>query len=512
MVRSLYAPICFIQRGKNQVNSYPLLINGEFIETKEKEQILDPSSGEVLAQVSVASLKEVEYALSAARATFDSGEWTKISTAKRKDFLLKIAQGILERAGELAELETLNTGKPIKESTFMDIPSAAKTFEYLANNFEAYLSDEFPKLEAQAKAKIIREPMGVAVLIVPWNYPLLIACWKLASSLAAGNTVILKPSSLTPLTTLELGKIISAAGLPKGVVNIINGGGDKIGKPLCSDKRIDLISFTGSNRVGKQIIEDSALNVKKLIMELGGKSASIILKDAPLEVAVNSSLCSIFLNQGQMCTAMSRFLVEEGIYDQFVSSFVEKTKRIKLGKGKDFEAQMGPLISDAQRKKVLGFVEEAKKQGGKVLCGGKIPQDAALKNGFFFEPTVITDLPSGAEILKQEIFGPVVCINKFSQLEQAVELANDSDFALAACIWTKDERQAENLAKRIQAGIIWINTYGMFYNEVPYGGFKQSGFGKELGLEGFLEYTRIKNLLIDNSADGKPLVNYWYGF
>ncbi len=489
-----------------------MLIDGKFLETKNKTKVINPSTGEIITEVSTACEKEVELAILSARQAADSNTWSGLSLAERAKFLLKISQGILDKAEELAELETLNTGKPIKESTFMDIPSAAKTFEYLANNFEAYLSDESPKLEAQAKAKIIREPMGVVALIVPWNYPLLIACWKLASSLAAGNTVILKPSSLTPLTTLELGKIIVDAGLPKGVVNIINGSGEKIGKSLCSDKRVDLISFTGSNGVGRQIIEYSALNVKKLIMELGGKSASIILKDAPLEVTVNSSLCSIFLNQGQMCTAMSRFLVEDEIYDQFVSSFVEKTKRIKLGKGKDFEAQMGPLISEAQRKKVLGFVEEAKKQGGKVLCGGKIPQDPVLKNGFFFEPTVITDLPTSAEILKQEIFGPVVCINKFSQAEQAVELANDSDFALAACIWTKDEEQAENLARRIQAGTIWINTYGMFHNEVPYGGFKQSGFGKELGLEGFLEYTRIKNLLIDNSADAKPLVNYWYGF
>ncbi|MDD2751595.1 MAG: aldehyde dehydrogenase family protein [Candidatus Omnitrophica bacterium] len=489
-----------------------LFINGGFLATKEKAEIVNPSTGEAIIEASVAGEKELELAIASSRAAFDSGEWGKLSFAKRKEFLLKIGQGILEKAGELAQLETLNTGKPIKESTFMDIPSAAKAFQYIAENFEKFLAEETPGLEAQASAKLFREPIGVAALIVPWNYPLLIACWKLASSLAAGNCVVLKPSSLTPLTVLELGKIVSKAGLPKGVVNIINGSGAKVGKTLCSDKRIDIISFTGSNEVGRQIIEYCAQNVKKLVMELGGKSANIILKDAPIEVAVNSSLCSIFLNQGQMCTGMSRFLVEDAIYDNFVASFVEKTKRIKIGKGIDFETQIGPLVSRAQQRKILGFVEEAKKQGGKVLCGGRIPQDQALKNGFFFEPTVITDLASTAEILKTEIFGPVVCINKFSQIEEAISLANNSDFALAACIWTKDELKAENLAKRIHAGTIWVNTYGMFYNELPYGGFKQSGFGKELGKEGFLEYTRVKSLIIDHSPESKPLVSYWYGF
>ncbi|MDD4899436.1 MAG: aldehyde dehydrogenase family protein [Candidatus Omnitrophica bacterium] len=492
--------------------TYPLFINGELIETKEQNAILNPSTAEPFAQVSVAGEKEIENALGAARAAFDSGAWPKIPFSERKAFLLKIADGILEKAGELAQLETLNTGKPIKESTFMDIPSAAKAFQYIAENFEKFLVEDSPALEAQASAKLIREPFGVAALIVPWNYPLLIACWKLASSLAAGNCVVLKPSSLTPLSALELGKIIHTAGLPKGTVNIINGSGSKIGKALCSDKRVDIISFTGSNEVGKQIIEYASQNVKKLVMELGGKSANIICKDAPLDVAVNSSLCSIFLNQGQMCTGMSRILVESAIYDDFVSNFVEKTKRIKIGPGSEFETQIGPLVSRAQQRKVLGFVEDAKKQGGKVLCGGKIPQEANFKNGFFFEPTVIADLAPAAGILKEEIFGPVACISKFSSIEEAVTMANDSDFALAACIWAKDEAKAHTIAAKINAGTIWVNTYGMFYNELPYGGFKQSGFGKELGKEGFLEYARIKSVIMDHSPEGKPLVSYWYGF
>lgn len=489
-----------------------LYINGEFKETNEKQKIINPSNGELLAEVSLASFDDVELAISSARIAFDQGVWPKLALNERKNFLHKISQGILEKAGELANLETLNTGKPIKESTFMDIPSSAKAFEYLADNFEKYLEEELPGLEAEAESRLIPEPMGVVVLIVPWNYPLLIACWKLASALAAGNTVILKPSSLTPLTALELAKIIHASGLPKGVVNILNASGETIGRQLCSDPRIDMISFTGSNEVGRKISASAAESVKKVIMELGGKSPSIIFADAPLDVALNSSLCSVFLNQGQMCTAMSRFLVEDKIYDKFTVSFVEKAKRIKLGAGADFQAQMGPLISDSQRKKVLAFIEKAKQEGAKVLCGGRIPLDSGLKNGFFFEPTVIVDAKPGMPILQEEVFGPVVCINKFSTPEEAVNLANNSRFGLAACVWTNDASKARKIAVQLNAGTVWVNTYGMFYNELCYGGFKQSGFGKELGKAGLLEYTRLKNIIIDKSADAKPLVNFWYGF
>ena len=490
---------------------YPLFINGEFREAKSRQAIVNPASGEGIAEVALASMKDIEAAIASAREAFDGGPWPRFSLSERKEFLLKISQGILDKAQELAKLETLNTGKPIKESTFMDIPSSAKTFEYFANHLEEYLKEEARDLE-NAQSRLVREPHGVAVLIVPWNYPLLIACWKLAQALAAGNTVILKPSSLTPLTVLELAKIIDAAGLPKGVVNIINASGDIAGELLCADKRVDMISFTGSSEVGKKIIGYSSRNVKKLIMELGGKSAGIVLKDADLELAVHGSLCSIFLNQGQMCTAMSRILVEDDIYDRFIQEFTAKVKKIKLGDGLNYETQMGPLISQAQREKVIEYVEKARKEGAKLLCGGKVPKNAELKNGFFFEPTVFTDVLPRMSIFQEEVFGPVVCVSKFSNVDEAIHLANATDFALACAIWSKDTALAQKLASQINAGACWVNTYGMFYNEVPYGGFKQSGFGKELGREGFLEYARLKNIVIDQTSDAKPLVNYWYGF
>ncbi|MDD5505449.1 MAG: aldehyde dehydrogenase family protein [Candidatus Omnitrophica bacterium] len=489
----------------------PLFINGQFIETAEKQNIINPSTGKVIAEASQASLKEVGLALASAREAFDSGPWPQFSLLQRKDFIFKIAQGILDNAAGLAQLETQNTGKPIKETTFMDIPSSAKSFEFAADNFMSYLTDEEPTVSGDAKSRLIREPMGVVVLIVPWNYPLLITCWKLASALAAGNAVILKPSSLTPITALELAKIIHTVGLPAGVVNIINGSGSAIGEELCADKRVDMISFTGSNEIGKQILQYSSRNVKKLTMELGGKSASLVFEDVDLAVAVNSSLASIFLNQGQMCTAMSRIFVQESIYDKFLAEFVEKAKRIKLGLAEEFETQMGPLINDAQRKKVIAYIEKAKAEGAKLVCGGRIPENAELKNGYFFEPAVLIDVNVHSHIFKEEVFGPVVLINKFSGSDEAAVLANSVDFGLAACIWSKDLFLAQELAKKINAGTVWINTYGMFYNQLPYGGFKQSGFGKELGKEGFLEYTRLKNVILDRSSEGKPLVNYWYG-
>ena len=475
------------------------------------QSIINPANGEVIAEVGVASKETADLAISAARDAFDAGPWPRISLPERKEFLLKIARGILDKAQELARLETLNTGKPIKESTFMDIPSSAKTFEFFANNLERYLKDETLELE-NATSRSVRQPYGVAVLIVPWNYPLLIASWKLAQALAAGNTVVLKPSSLTPLTVLELAKIIAEAGLPKGAVNIINASGDAIGEQLCSDKRVDLISFTGSSEVGKKIIGYASKSVKKLIMELGGKSASIIFKDADFEAAVNGSLCSIFLNQGQMCTAMSRIFVEDDIYDRFLEDFTFKARRIKLGEGLNYEAQMGPLISEAQRKKVMSCVEKAKKEGARLVCGGKIPDSPELKKGFFFEPAIFTEVTAQMSLFQEEVFGPVVCINKFSNAEEVVRLANATDFALASSIWTQDISLAQDLAGKVNSGISWINTYGMFYNEVSYGGFKQSGFGRELGREGLLEYSRIKSVVIDQTKDAKPLVNYWYGF
>jgi acyl-CoA reductase-like NAD-dependent aldehyde dehydrogenase len=491
---------------------YPLFIAGKPYYTQGKETIINPATGDGFASVACAQEKDIDAALSAAREAFDAGDWKNVSLQKRKESLLKIAQGILERAGELARIETFNTGKPIKESTFMDIPSAAKVFEYFANNLAALLQAREVSVSDATKGRLLYEPRGVVVLIVPWNYPLLIASWKMAQALAAGNTVIVKPSSLTPLSVLELGDIIQESGLPDGVVNIVNGSGSVIGECLCADERVDMISFTGSNAVGRKIIEYASRQVKKMIVELGGKSAAIILNDADLELAVNGSLCSIFLNQGQMCTAMSRIFVQEGVYEKFMDEFLARTQRIKLGDGLDYETQMGPLISKQQREQVLAFVEKAKREGATLLTGGKVPPGPHLQKGYFFEPAVFTDVTPGMSIFQEELFGPIVCISRFTDIQDAVAKANSSRYGLACSLWSQDISRAHDIARHIDAGIVWVNTYGMFHNELPYGGFKQSGFGKELGREGFLEYTRLKNIVTDITKDTKPIVNYWYGF
>ncbi|MCF7887232.1 MAG: aldehyde dehydrogenase family protein [Candidatus Omnitrophica bacterium] len=497
------------------MDKYSSFINGKFIEGKEKKEIINPSNGKVITSVFLASPEDINYAVKSARHAFDQGPWAEFSLAQRKDMLIKLSEAILARAKELAELESLNAGKPIKETTFMDIPSSAASFRYFASNLESFLQEEEVNIDskiAQAKGELIREPRGVVALISPWNYPLLIASWKLAQSLAAGNTVILKPSTLTPLTVLELAKIVNEVGLPKGVLNVLVAKGDEAGKVLCTHKDVDMISFTGSNPVGKKIIESSAKNIKKTIMELGGKSASLVLEDADIDSAVNGCLCSVFLNQGQMCTATSRLLIHRNIYSQFIKKLKECTEKIKLGASLDFQTQLGPLISNMQREKILSFIGKAKKDGLNIIAGGKIPEDKGLEKGFFFEPTLIEGVGPESALFQEEIFGPVATITKFSSIDEAISLANNSEFGLAACIWSKDKEKAKKIAKRISAGTIWINTYGMFFDQLPFGGVKKSGFGKELGKEGFYEYTRLKNVITDQSKDTKPLVSYWYGF
>jgi len=471
-------------------------------------KVINPATGKLITEVAQLDKKAIKEVIDKAHQAFTSGPWPNIPLSSRRDFLLKISQGILNQAKELAELETQNTGKPIKESTFMDIPSSAKTFEYFANNLEEYLKPKQIKLEQGAKGELIYEPRGVIALIIPWNYPLLIASWKLAQALAAGNTVILKPSSLTPLSVMKLVEIIKEAGVPEGVVNLVNASGEDIGASLCSDPKVSMISFTGSNETGRDIMRFAASTAKKMIMELGGKSASIVLADCDLDAAVSGALTSIFLNQGQMCTAMSRILVDKKISSEFIKRFTDKAKKIKLGDPESPQTQMGPLISSDHRKRVLSFIERGAKEGADLLCGGKTPDNLG---GFFLTPAVFAKVNPQMSIFQEEIFGPVVCISEFSTEEEAVNLANNSVFGLASSIWSKDIERAKRLGEMINAGTVWINSYGMFYNEAPYGGFGQSGFGKELGKEGLLEYTRTKHITYDPSGK-RPLVSDWYAF
>ncbi len=490
-------------------SAYPLFIKNEFLHTPESLCVINPSTAEECASVSVASVEHVEAALSAA---FAAAQALPQDIPARRRLLEAIAEGIRTHAAELATLESTNTGKPIKETTFMDIPAAAQTFQYYADHLPQLLAPEERRADDTTRGVLLREPRGVVVIIVPWNYPLLIASWKIAAALAAGNAVIVKPSSLTPLSVLELARIVQEAGAAAGSFNVLVGPGERLGERLCADERVDMVSFTGSGAVGKKIMGYRGGNVKSLIMELGGKSAALVCADADVDLAVNALLCGIFLNAGQMCTAMSRILLAQEIADEFLEHFVAKAKRLHLGSGLDYQTQMGPLISRAHRDTVCSFVGHARSEGARILCGGRVPDDPRLKDGFFFEPTVLSGLTPGMGILREEVFGPVACVQTFTDAEEGLVLANDSVFALAGSVWSRDAAGARELAGRLQAGIVWINTYGMFHTLLPYGGFKRSGFGKELGREGLLEYTRLKTVVVEEPAAGnKPLVNYWYG-
>lgn len=490
---------------------YQMFINNEFCNSSNGEflESINPATGKAFAKFPKGTPQDMDRAIEVSRNAFDNGDWPKFSWRERAMYLRKIAELMAEEAYTLAQLETQDNGKPLKETTFIDIPMAADVFDYFASIISE-AKGEANLLTKENLSYTLYEPIGVVGAIVPWNYPLLLACWKVAAALAAGNVVVLKPSQETSLSVLSLAKIIKKADLPKGVFNIVTGLGSEIGKALVEDKRVDMISFTGSNSVGKEIMKLSSVNVKKLLLELGGKSADIVFADSNLEEAVNAAILSNFMNQGQMCVAMSRVLVEEKIYEPFIKLLVERSKKIKIGDGLDPSTQMGPLISEKHRKHVLDCITNGIKEKAKLLCGGKIPDNPTLKDGFYLEPTIFTDVKNNMSLFNEEIFGPVMSVIKFSNEDNAVEIANNSTHGLACSIWTNDLKKAHRISSSIKAGTIWVNNFGGFYAEMPFGGYKESGFGKELGKAGLLNYMQLKHININ--LEKKPLITTWYSF
>ena len=474
---------------------------------------INPSTGEIIAEFPAADAKDTKKAIKAARFAFDSGDWPKMPLIERAPYLQKIAQLIREKASELAKLESEDTGKTIKQTTFIDIPTAASAFEYFAAAASAVKGETIP-IHNPALSFTLREPIGVIGQIIPWNYPFLMAAWKIAPAIILGNTVVFKPSQLASLSCLELAKIIQDAGLPKGVVNIVTGTANEVGKTICESKLVDMISFTGGNTAGKEIMKMASSNTKKLCLELGGKSPNIVFADCDIEAAVGGAMSAIFMNQGQMCTAGSRLILEDKIYDKFIDLLVTKTKKLKIGDAASYDTDFGPLISSEHRQTVLNYIEIGKKEA-KLISGGNIPSvhprgAHGLENGFYLEPAIFTDVDNNARIAQEEIFGPVLSIIKFSGQDEAVKIANDTRFGLAAMVWTKDLNRANQVAAQLKCGTVWINTYGGFYNEAPFGGYKESGFGRELGKEGLLEYTQTKHVNIDLNPTGKSLVTSWF--
>lgn len=493
------------------IQQFDLLLEGKITPPLSGKYFdcVNPSNGEVFARLADGNEIDMEVAIQSARLAFDHGRWPRMTLPERSNFLRKIGEAIRSQAKELADLECASTGKTIKHATFIDVPTTAETFEYFGSLQDELLLKEQIKVNAPVSSSLEREPVGVAALIVPWNYPLIITAWKLAPALLAGNTVILKPSSIACVSVMALAKIIAEAGLPKGVVNIVSSTSEQAKNILISHPSVDMISFTGGTKTGEKVMAQAAKTVKKLSFELGGKSPNIVFADCDMEAAVGGALSAIFMNQGQMCTAGSRLLVEDKIYKSFVEQLVKRAKSLKIGPADSFETEFGPLVNVSHRDSVLKFIETGIKEKAKLACGGKIPEGFDAK-GAYLEPTIFIDARNDMTIAKEEIFGPVLCVIPFISIEDAVHLANDSKYGLAAMIWTKDLDKANQVARRLRCGTVWINTYGFFPNEVPYGGCKQSGMGRELGKEGLFEYTQVKQISVDQTPGGKPLVTSWF--
>ncbi len=493
------------------LQQFDLLVNGGIVGSSSGKyfDLVNPSTGEAFARVADACPEDVKKAISDARQKFDEGTWHGMSVAERGIYLKKIAALIRTHAKDLADLESANIGKTLKQSSFIDVPTAADCFEYFGS-LEDPFRDRPNTVDDPVRSVTAFEPMGVVACIIPWNYPLIMAAWKMAPALLAGNTVVFKPSSIGCASIMRLARIMQESGLPAGVVNIVATIDKDAARLLVTDPRVAMVSFTGGTETGQEIMRLASATTKKLSLELGGKSPNIVFADCDLEAAVGGTMSAIFMNQGQMCTAGSRLLLEESIYDEFMKLLIEKTEKLKIGNALDYQTEFGPVISKEQQQKALKYIEGAVKQGAKITCGGKVPQDERLKKGFFLEPTILENVTNDMTVAREEIFGPVLSVIKFSNFDTCVEIANDSPYGLAACVWTKDLAKADRVARQLQAGTVWINTYGGFYNGASFGGYKQSGFGRELGTEGLLEYTQSKHVCLDQTPGGRPLVSAWF--
>lgn len=482
-------------------------INGEWVPalSGKTREIINPYNQEVIAIVSESKEEDTKLAISAAREAFDHGEWSNTSATERGRIVAKIAEFVERDKEELAKMESLDTGKTVEESRG-DMDDIAGVFRYYAEIADKDGGEIIDSPIPNTISKVVKEPVGVCGQITPWNYPLLQASWKLAPALAAGNTLIMKPSEITPLTTVKVFELMEEAGVPKGVVNLVLGAGNTVGAELSANEDVDLISFTGGIQTGKGIMKAASGNMKKIALELGGKNPNIIFAEANFETAVDQALNAVFFHAGQICSAGTRVIVEESIHDKFVEELVERVKNIKLGSGFDEATQMGPLISEAHLNKVVNYVESGIKEGAKVVVGGERPTDPELQKGFFYLPTVLTDCTTDMNVVQNEGFGPVITVEKFSTEEEAIKLANDSIYGLSGGVWTNDIAKAERCVSKMRMGTVWINEFNVYFPHAPWGGYKQSGIGRELGKTGLEEYQETKHIF--QNLDPQP--NNWF--
>ncbi len=482
---------------------YQMFIDGEWIGARGGGSlaIVDPATEELVAHVASGGADEAKAAVEAARRAFDEGPWPRMTAPERADLLRAAAAKVRERAGELARLETLQMGKLLADSLY-DMDDVAYCLEYAASLATTHQGQQTTTVSPPSFGVVVREPVGVVVGITPWNFPLLLGAWKFASALAAGNVVIIKPASVSPLTTIEMARIFDDVGLPRGVFQVVVGPGSKVGDYFCTSPLVDMVTLTGSLEVGVHIMRQAAGTVKKVGLELGGKSPNIVFADADFEAALQGALFGAFANSGQVCCAGSRLILERPIYDEFTAALKQRAQAIKVGPGLDPSSEMGPLVSRDQLETTERYVQLGVEEGARLLCGGKhIPG-----KGFYYEPTIFVDVDNRMRIAQEEIFGPVLVVIPFDSEDEAIALANDTIYGLAGGVWTRDGAKALRVAQAVRAGTMYVNTYNWSPVELPWGGYKQSGLGRELGSFGIDEFTEAKSMIFDTSS--QPLGLY----
>jgi aldehyde dehydrogenase (NAD+) len=482
--------------SKTKISRGRLLIGNEWIEGAKCFDTINPATGDLLTEIVEASAGDVNHAVQAARRAFEdrTGPWRKMSASDRGRLIWKLADLVEKNIDELAELETLDNGKPIFESRYIDMPMVADVLRYYAGLATKIHGETVNSLES-AFTYTVREPVGVVGMIVPWNFPLLLASWKIGPALACGDTVVLKPAEQTPLTALRFGELAIQAGLPAGVLNIVTGG-PSTGQAIVQHPGIDKIAFTGSTAVGKEIMRSAANTLKRVTLELGGKSPNIVCSDSDLDNAVKGAITGIFYGKGEVCNAGSRLFIESKVRDEFTEKLVARAKKMQPADPLDPKTRMGAIVSQQQMQTVLGYIEAGKKEGAKLITGGnRVSVDGS--KGFFIEPTIFGDVKNDMKIAQEEIFGPVLSMIAFDDAEQAVEQANRNSYGLAAAVWTRDIKKAHHISRQLRAGTVWINTYGLMDAALPFGGYKQSGFGRELGEHAIEHYTELKSVWLN---------------
>ncbi|HEU4937888.1 MAG TPA: aldehyde dehydrogenase family protein [Vicinamibacterales bacterium] len=477
---------------------HQLLINNEWRPSASGKtmKVVNPATEEVIAEVPSAAASDLDMAVTAARAALD-GPWGKMSARERGRLVRKLGERLLERADEVARLETLHNGKPISESRHIEIPAAAECFEYYGGWSDKVMGETIP-VKGNHLTYTLREPVGVVAAIVPWNFPLLLAAWKIAPALACGNTVIVKPASQTPLTALALGDIAVEVGLPVGVLNVLTGPGAELGQAIVEHPGIDKIAFTGDTSTGKGIMRGAAGTLKRITLELGGKSPNIVFADADVEAAIRGATIGIFYGKGEVCAAGSRLLVDRAIKSEFIDKLAARARKMTAGDPMDPKTRFGALSSKKQLDTVLGYIDLGKREGATLIAGGA-RTDIGTGKGYFVQPTIFTDVRPDMTIAREEIFGPVLASIEFSDTDEAIARANDSGYGLAAGVWTRDIKKAHYVARKLQAGTVWINTYNVYDTAAPFGGYKQSGFGREMSAHALEHYTQVKSVWVDLS-------------